>query len=215
MEEEQQFQRLTILAFPRSSLVQSLAVSHREFDPVCQYEGVTVSIEYIERDHRSHLQCYRPGRNCQSDGELSNGASLRSRREFHQVSQTSHGGSVLSGLGMFGRAKKAGGDSGTAGSKVLVKEKKAATQLGVIVGAFIFCWLPYFILFMVVAYCDSHPTHCTVPFIMEVSTTWCGYLNSTLNPILYPLCNRNFKIAFKRMLRMSRKDDDRTLLTHK
>ena len=30
----------------------------------------------------------------------------------------------------------------------------------------------------------------------------CGYLNSTLNPILYPLCNKNFKIAFKRMLRL-------------
>jgi len=116
---------------------------------------------------------------------------------------------------LAGQKKAGGGDSGTAGSKVLVKEKKAATQLGVIVGAFIFCWLPYFILFMVVAYCDSHPTHCTVPFIMEVSTTWCGYLNSTLNPILYPLCNRNFKIAFKRMLRMSRKEEERTLLIHK
>ena len=82
---------------------------------------------------------------------------------------------------------------------VLAKEKKAATQLGVIVGAFIICFLPYFTLFMVVAYCGRD--QCVDSTVFTI-TVWFGYFNSTLNPILYPLCNANFKTAFKRMLRM-------------
>ena len=88
---------------------------------------------------------------------------------------------------------------------VLIKEKKAAMQLGVIVGAFILCWLPYFTLFMVVAYCgkNSDSSQNCVNHTVFTSTIWFGYFNSTLNPILYPLCNANFKRAFKRMLGLS------------
>ena len=66
-------------------------------------------------------------------------------------------------------------------------------------GAFILCWLPYFTLFMVVAYCGHD--QCVNPTVFTI-TIWFGYFNSTLNPILYPLCNANFKTAFKRMLKL-------------
>ncbi|GFR83798.1 orphan G-protein coupled receptor 30 [Elysia marginata] len=80
-------------------------------------------------------------------------------------------------------------------SSSLNKEIKAARQLGVIMGAFTLCFLPYFILFMVVAFCDDcvSPGHLT-------TATWVGYLNSTLNPFLYPLCNANFRVKFRSML---------------
>ena len=52
---------------------------------------------------------------------------------------------------------------------------------------------------MVVAYCGND--QCVNPTVFTI-TIWFGYFNSTLNPILYPLCNANFKTAFKRMLRM-------------
>ena len=60
------------------------------------------------------------------------------------------------------------------------KERKAARQLGVIVCAFIVCWLPYFIVFLVVAVCPN----CIDGTLYNV-TLWLGYFNSTLNPVLY------------------------------
>ncbi|KFP84278.1 Histamine H1 receptor, partial [Acanthisitta chloris] len=75
------------------------------------------------------------------------------------------------------------------------REKKAAKQLGVIMAAFILCWIPYFVLFMVIAFHD----HDEFPKL-HMATIWLGYLNSTLNPFLYPLCNHNFKMTFKKIL---------------
>ncbi|XP_046563168.1 probable G-protein coupled receptor No18 [Haliotis rubra] len=82
-------------------------------------------------------------------------------------------------------------------SSSLTKEIKAARQLGVIMGAFTVCFLPYFILFLVVAFCDD----CIDPGLLT-AMTWVGYLNSTLNPFLYPLCNQNFRRKFRKMLQV-------------
>ncbi|NXG36246.1 HRH1 protein, partial [Dromaius novaehollandiae] len=75
------------------------------------------------------------------------------------------------------------------------RERKAATQLGVIMAAFILCWIPYFVLYMVIAF-HGHEQFSK----LHMFTIWLGYVNSTLNPFLYPLCNENFKKTFKKIL---------------
>ncbi|RWS02230.1 putative G-protein coupled receptor No18-like protein [Dinothrombium tinctorium] len=82
-------------------------------------------------------------------------------------------------------------------SSRLRQEKKAARQLGVILGAFTLCWLPYVIVFIITGYCAciSHSVHTIV--------IWLGYVNSTINPFLYALCNDNFKNAFRKLLARS------------
>lgn len=75
------------------------------------------------------------------------------------------------------------------------KEHKAAKQLGFIIAAFLLCWIPYFIVFMVMALCRE-----CVPNDLHMFTIWLGYINSTLNPFIYPICNGNFKRVFKNFL---------------
>lgn len=75
------------------------------------------------------------------------------------------------------------------------KEHKAAKQLGFIIAAFLLCWIPYFIAFMVMAFCKECVHH-----DLHMFTIWLGYINSTLNPFIYPLCNGNFKRVFRNIL---------------
>ncbi|XP_038066321.1 histamine H1 receptor-like [Patiria miniata] len=82
----------------------------------------------------------------------------------------------------------------------LSKERKAAKQLGVIVGCFICCWVTYMVFFMIVAFCS----HCIDPDVY-FGSIWLGYINSTLNPVIYPMCNSTFRKAFKKILRIKKR----------
>lgn len=65
------------------------------------------------------------------------------------------------------------------------KQEKAFKQLSAIVFGFTLCFLPYFIVFMVVAVCEE----CISEEVFTVAV-WVGYLNSTINPWIYALSNK-------------------------
>ncbi|XP_032587383.1 tyramine/octopamine receptor [Drosophila mojavensis] len=78
----------------------------------------------------------------------------------------------------------------------LSKERRAARTLGIIMGVFVICWLPFFLMYVILPFCQSCcPTNKFKNFI-----TWLGYINSGLNPVIYTIFNLDYRRAFKRLL---------------
>ncbi|KAL0994691.1 hypothetical protein UPYG_G00125860 [Umbra pygmaea] len=77
------------------------------------------------------------------------------------------------------------------------REKKAAKTLGVVVGMFILCWLPFFLVLPI----GSFNSNLRPPETFFKVIFWLGYFNSCLNPIIYPCYSREFKQAFIRILK--------------
>ncbi|XP_034452128.1 adrenoceptor beta 3a [Hippoglossus hippoglossus] len=77
---------------------------------------------------------------------------------------------------------------------ILVKEHKALKTLGIIMGTFTVCWLPFFVANIINAFNRDVP-----PEKIFRLLNWLGYINSGLNPIIY--CRSpEFRTAFKNLL---------------
>ncbi|XP_022091516.1 muscarinic acetylcholine receptor M3-like [Acanthaster planci] len=76
------------------------------------------------------------------------------------------------------------------------KHRKAAVTLSLLVGAYILCWLPFYIKNTILAFCGD----CINYYVQEVTDNllWC---NSTINPILYALLNMKYRRYFARVFR--------------
>lgn len=82
--------------------------------------------------------------------------------------------------------------------KKMQRENKAAKTLGIIMGAFLCCWLPFFTWYLTSTMCGER---CHTPPAVIALLFWVGYLNSALNPLIYAFFNRDFRDAFHRLLR--------------
>ncbi|XP_052468260.1 D(5)-like dopamine receptor [Carassius gibelio] len=85
------------------------------------------------------------------------------------------------------------------------KETKVLKTLSIIMGVFVFCWLPFFVLNCIVPFCDLD----TLGDSLCVSSTtfdifvWFGWANSSLNPVIYAF-NADFRKAFTTILGCNR-----------
>ncbi|XP_040151798.1 5-hydroxytryptamine receptor-like [Anopheles arabiensis] len=76
------------------------------------------------------------------------------------------------------------------------RERKAAKTLAIITGAFVVCWLPFFLTALLLPLCES----CSINDTVASLFLWLGYFNSTLNPVIYTIFSPEFRQAFKRIL---------------
>ncbi|XP_075444628.1 histamine H3 receptor-like [Ascaphus truei] len=74
----------------------------------------------------------------------------------------------------------------------LSRDKKVAKSLAILVSIFGICWAPFSLFAIIRAACHND---CTNSFWYK-ATPWLLWINSTINPILYPLCHESFRKAF-------------------
>ncbi|KAM6895595.1 dopamine receptor D4 related sequence [Xenentodon cancila] len=114
-----------------------------------------------------------------SDGEPTERKRESSRRENGLKSSSAKGGR---------RTSKT--------SRVSGRERKAMKVLPVVVGVFLACWTPFFVVHVTKVFCES----CDIgPTLISV-VTWLGYVNSAVNPIIYTIFNAEFRNVFHKLL---------------
>ncbi|XP_076460811.1 octopamine receptor 2-like [Babylonia areolata] len=78
-----------------------------------------------------------------------------------------------------------------------LREQRATKRMLLIMACFFVCWIPFTLMYMLRSLCPkcAHMDDHLTAFII-----WLGYVNSSLNPLLYTLFNDDFRKAFKKLL---------------
>ncbi|KAM4876057.1 5-hydroxytryptamine receptor 1A [Thomomys bottae] len=156
------------------------------------------------RDCRLGAEHQAPGAPCANGAArpADDGASLE-EIEVHRVGSSKEHLPLPSGAGVASGAlasleRKNERNAEAKRKMALARERKTVKTLGIIMGTFILCWLPFFIVALVLPFCENS---CHMPELLGAIINWLGYANSLLNPIIYAYFNKDFQNAFKKIIK--------------
>lgn len=72
--------------------------------------------------------------------------------------------------------------------------------LYILAGVFLICWGPFFTCNILDAVCTKMEADCAPGVTAFLLTTWLGYMNSFVNPVIYTIFNPEFRKAFKKLM---------------
>ncbi|XP_018407903.1 PREDICTED: alpha-2Db adrenergic receptor-like [Nanorana parkeri] len=78
-----------------------------------------------------------------------------------------------------------------------LREKRLTFVLAVVIGGFVICWFPFFFTYSLESVCRGK---CGISDALFNFFFWIGYCNSSLNPVIYTVFNRDFRKAFRKLL---------------
>lgn len=83
------------------------------------------------------------------------------------------------------------------------RDIKAAKTIAIVIGTFLVCWLPFFLITLSVYLLIMFTPHVYRPELIPAlrAIKWMAYFNSCLNPIIYTCLNRPYRRAFHQMFR--------------
>uniref|UniRef100_A0AC34QK90 G-protein coupled receptors family 1 profile domain-containing protein n=1 Tax=Panagrolaimus sp. JU765 TaxID=591449 RepID=A0AC34QK90_9BILA len=82
---------------------------------------------------------------------------------------------------------------------LLRTELRVARTIGIVVGCFTICWLPFTVIYLLQAF-ETCPIDTCVPGWLFTTAFWLGYANSAVNPMIYAIFSRDFRTAFRKVL---------------
>jgi len=106
----------------------------------------------------------------------------------------------VSAINKKGSNASAAGAKGKKSTSEKKQERKAAKTLSAILLAFIITWTPYSVLTVVNAILGKELAEQLIPQVVWNLSYYLCYINSTVNPVLYALCNAAFRRTYVRIL---------------